>query len=161
MNAALYPGTFDPITYGHLDLIERAIRIFGHLIVAVGQNPQKTPLFSADERVEMIRETTRSFPQVEVDMFTGLLVHYARQRGIYTVIRSLRTVTEFELEFGTAIANRQLDPNFESVYLMPSMEYNHLSSTIVREVAQFGGDLTPFVSPSIAERLRAKFPLSK
>ncbi len=159
MNAAIYPGTFDPITYGHLDLIERAIKIFGHLVVAVGVNPQKEPLFSGEERVEMIREMTRSYPEVEITQSTGLTVHYCQQRGIYTIVRSLRSVTEFEVELATAVANHQQDPRIETVYLMPSVEYTYLSSTIVREIAQFGGDLTPFVPPPVAEKLRSRFPL--
>ena len=161
MSTALYPGTFDPITYGHLDLIERALKIFGRLVVAVGQNPQKSPLFSAEERVEIIREVTCSRSQVEVIEFNGLLVHCARERGIYTIVRSLRTVTEFEMELAQAVANRELDPDFETVYLVPSKQYTYLSSTIVREVAQFGGDVTPFVPPVVSEKLRTKFPLKK
>ncbi len=158
MRSALYPGTFDPITYGHLDLIERALKIFDSLIVAVGKNPQKKPLFSLQERVDMIHEVTRPYPHVEVTQFGGLLVQYARECGIYTVIRSLRTTTEYEVELTQAVANRQLDPRFEGVYLMPSVEYTYLSSSIVREIATFGGDLTRFVPPEVAERLLGKFP---
>lgn len=159
MSQVIYPGTFDPITYGHLDLIERAVRIFNHLVIAVGINPQKRPLFSVDERVDMIRELTRSYPGVEITRSTGLTVHYAQQRGIYTIIRSLRSATEYELELATAVANRQQDPRVETVYLMPSEKYTYLSSTIVREIAQFGGDLTPFVPPLVAEKLQARFLL--
>lgn len=161
MKTALYPGTFDPITFGHLDLIERAVRIFDRLVVAVGHNPQKQPLFSVAERMDMIREVTAAIPQVEVASFADLTVHYARSRGIYTIIRSLRTSTEYEWELATAVANRQLEPKFESVYLMPSVEYSYLSSTIVREIAQFGGDLTPFVPPPIARKLQSRFSVPK
>ncbi len=155
----LYPGTFDPITYGHLDLIKRAIRIFDRLIVAVGHNPQKKPLFAPDERVDMVRDVTRDYPQVEVIQFRGLLVHCAEKMGVYTIVRSLRSTMEYELELPMAVANRQLDSRFESIYMMPSVEYTYLNSTIVREIAEFGGDLTPFVSPQVAGKLRAKFPI--
>lgn len=158
MNSAIHPGTFDPITFGHLDLIERALKIFDHLIVAVGQNPQKSPIFTVEERVDMIREVTREHPGVEVTHYNGLTVQFAKERQVFTVVRSLRTVSEYEIELALAMANRQQNPNLEHVYLMPSIEYTYLSSTIVREVAQFGGDLSPFVPPIIADRLRAKFP---
>ena len=159
MSTAIYPGTFDPITYGHLDLIQRAIKFFDNLIVAVGHNPHKSPpLFSVDERIEMIRYAVRPYPQVEVAVFTGLLVDYARQRHVHTVIRSLRTTTEFEVELAQAEANRQLDPKFETIFLMPSVEFNYLSSTLVREIAQFGGDLSAFVPPHVERALRIKFP---
>ena len=158
MTTALYPGTFDPITFGHLDIIQRASRIFDTVVVAVGINPQKQPLFSAGERVEMIREATPDYPDLEIAQFTGLTVQFAQRRGIHTIVRSLRSTTEFELELATAIANRQLEPRIETVYFTPSVEYTYLSSTVVREIAQFGGELAPFVPQPIAERLRAKFP---
>jgi pantetheine-phosphate adenylyltransferase len=157
MSQAIYPGTFDPITCGHLDLIDRASRVFDHLVVAVGVNPQKHPLFSAQERVEMIRHVTAGYPHVEVAAFTGLTVHFAQKTGIYTIIRSLRTTTEFELELATALSNRQLEERLETVFLAPGLQYTHLSSTVVREIAQFGGDLTQFVPPFVAEKLRQRF----
>jgi pantetheine-phosphate adenylyltransferase len=157
MTKAIYPGTFDPITCGHLDLIGRASRIFDRLIVAVGINPQKHPLFSAEERVEMIRSVTAEHPHVEVAAFTGLTVHFAQKSEIYTIIRSLRTTTEFELELATALSNRQLDERLETVFLAPGLQYTHLSSTVVREIAQFGGDLTQFVPPLVADKLRRRF----
>ncbi len=157
MTTALYPGTFDPITFGHLDIIQRASRIFDTVVVAVGINPQKKPLFSADDRVEMIREATPDDPDLEIAQFTGLTVQFAQRRSIHTIVRSLRSTTEFELELATALANRQLEPRIETVYFTPSVEYTYLSSTVVREIAQFGGDLAPFVPQPIAERLRAKY----
>jgi len=161
MSTAIYPGTFDPITYGHLDLVQRAIKFFDHLVVAVGHNPHKNPpLFSVEERVDMIRHVVGTYPQVEVDIFTGLLADHALQHGVHTIIRSLRTTTEFEAELAQAEANRQLNPDLETVFLMPSAEFNYLSSTIVREIAQFRGNLTAFVPPHVEEKLRVKFPMA-
>jgi pantetheine-phosphate adenylyltransferase len=154
MKDAIYPGTFDPITYGHLDMVTRATRIFDRLVVAVGHNPKKHPVFTVDERVDMIRTATADNPRVEVTQYDGLLVQFARERGINTVVRSLRTVTEFELELSTAVANRQLYPDLEIAFLMPSLEYTYLSSTIVRELAEFGGDISSFVPAFVAEQLR-------
>jgi pantetheine-phosphate adenylyltransferase len=157
MTSAIYPGTFDPITYGHLDLIERSLKIFSHLVVAVGHNPEKTPLFSTEDRVDMIRQATSDYAKVEVTQYSGLLVDFAEERQIFSVVRSLRTTTEYEVELSMAVANRQLNPNLEVVFLTPSLEYTYLSSTIVREIAQFGGDITPFVPPLIAKKLRDRF----
>ncbi|MBI4531669.1 MAG: pantetheine-phosphate adenylyltransferase, partial [Candidatus Latescibacteria bacterium] len=133
-HTALYPGTFDPITYGHLDIITRAIQLFDTLIVAVGFNLQKTPLFTLEERLDMVATVTAPWhDRVEIDKFQGLLIDYARSKGVHTVVRGLRAVTDFEFEFQTALTNRNLDPQFESVFLMTSGEYIYLSSTIVRE----------------------------
>ncbi len=161
MEVALYPGSFDPITNGHLDIIERGSKIFDRLIVAILVNPHKQTLFTVEERMDMIREVTRTRPHVEVDHFEGLLVDYARRRGVHTVVRGLRAVTDFENEFQMALTNRQLNPEFESVFLMTSKEYAYLSATIVREVAQFGGAVDPFVPPYVARRLREKFKTSR
>lgn len=158
-NIALYPGTFDPITYGHLDLIKRSIRIFDRLVVLVAVNPQKQPLFTAEERLDMIQETTRSWEQVTVDRFDGMLVDYVRKNGIYTMIRGLRALTDFEIEFQRALTNRRLEPKLESMFLMTSSEYLYLSATLVREVAQLGTEeeLGTFVPPYVVKRLRGKF----
>lgn len=155
----MYPGTFDPITYGHLDLVERAIKLFDRLVVLVAFNPQKEPLFTAEERVDMIRETTRQWDRVVVDRFDGMLVDYARRNGIYTMIRGLRAVTDFEFEFQRALTNRTLEPKLESVFLMTSSEYLYLSATLVREVAQLGTEeeLSKFVPPYVMSKLREKF----
>ncbi len=157
MITALYPGSFDPVTYGHVDLITRALTIFDRIVVAVGENPAKRPLFKAAERVDLIRLATRE-DCIEVDHYTGLTVHYARERQIHTIIRCLRTTGEYETELGWASANRRLLPELEAVYFLPSPEYAHLSSTVVREIAQFGGDLSPFVPSHVESALKAKFP---
>jgi len=157
MNPAIYPGTFDPITFGHLDLITRSLKIFDHIIVAVGHNPEKTPLFSVEERVDMIQQATADNDHVEVTQYSGLLVDFAEEQQVFCVVRSLRTTTEYEVELSMAVANRQLNPKLEVVFLTPSLEYTYLSSTTVREIAQFGGDITSFVPPLIAQRLHAKF----
>ncbi len=159
MTTALYPGTFDPMTYGHLDLATRALKIFDCVVVAIGVNPQKNPIFSVEERSDMIR-TALNDDRIEVDSYEGLTVHYAARRGIHTVIRSLRTLDEFESEIAMTTANRLLLPEFESVYLAPSAQYAHISSTLVREIAQFGGDLSPFVPPHIRSRLVETFSRS-
>lgn len=156
VRAALYPGTFDPITYGHLDIIERAIKLFDRLVVAVGFNLKKEPLFSLEERIAMIHEATSLWSQVEVDCFGGLLVDYARTKRIHTVVRGLRAVTDFEFEFQMALTNRSLDPEFESVFLMTSNEHTYLSSTLVREVASFGGDVSRFVPPHVERKLKER-----
>ena len=157
MKVALYPGSFDPITNGHLDIIERASKIFDRLIVAILVNAQKQTLFTVEERMGMIREVARPWDYVEVDHFEGLLVDYARRRGVHTVVRGLRAVTDFEYEFQMALTNRQLEPEFESVFLMTSKDNVYLSATLVRQVAQFGGNVGPFVPPYVVQKLREKF----
>ena len=157
MTQALYPGSFDPITFGHLDLMTRALQIFDQIVVAIGENPAKHPLFTTGERIDMIRLATGHLKGIEIDHYEGLTVHYAERRGIHTVIRSLRTTGEFETELGWASANRRLLPELEAVYFLPSPEFAHLSSTVVREVAQFGGALSPFVPPNVEAALLAKF----
>ncbi|RKY68602.1 MAG: pantetheine-phosphate adenylyltransferase [Candidatus Latescibacterota bacterium] len=154
MKQALYPGTFDPITYGHLDIIERAIAIFDHLFVLVVSNPNKPFLFSVEERVDMVINSVACWDRVSVEPFDGLLVDEARSRNIHTIIRGLRAVTDFEYEFQMALTNRSLDPHFESVFLMPSNEYSYLSSTLVREVARLGGDVSKFVPPYVQKKLK-------
>ncbi len=156
MNTALYPGTFDPMTYGHMDLATRALKIFDRIVVAIGVNPKKNPVFSVEERAEMIREALDD-SRIEIDFYEGLTVHYAARRGIHTVVRSLRTLDEFESEVAMTTANRLLLPEFESVYLTPSPQYAHISSSLVRVIAEFGGDLSPFVPPHIESRLKDAF----
>ena len=156
MTTAMYPGSFDPVTFGHIDLITRGLKIFDRIVVAVGENPSKRPVFSAEERVDLIRLEVKC-PEVEVVHYEGLTVHYARDRKIHTVIRCLRTTGEFETELGWASASRRLLPELEAVYFLPSPEFAHLSSTVVREIAQFGGDLSPFVPPRVESALKKKF----
>ncbi len=153
---AIYPGTFDPITFGHLDIIERAVTIFDEVIVSVGRNLGKEPMFSVEERMDMIRETTSHLAQVKVDFFTGLIVDYAREINARVMIRGLRAMSDFEFEFQMALVNRTLYPDFVQVFLMPHEAYTHLNSTIVREVAAFGGEVGRFVPEHVAEILRSR-----
>ncbi len=145
----IYPGSFDPLTNGHLSLIQRGLKIFDSLVVAVANNPDKLPLFSVEERMALIREALGSEPRVEVDGFEGLLVDYAKRRGIHTVLRGLRAVSDFEYEFQLANMNRKLDPDFDSVFVMTGEDYFFVSAKLVREVASYGGRL-----PDRAEELR-------
>jgi pantetheine-phosphate adenylyltransferase len=153
MNIGVYPGTFDPITHGHTDIITRSLRIFDHVIVAVAPNPSKHPLFTLSERLEMVRLVTKDMPRVEVATFEGLLVEYVKRRGAHAVIRGLRAISDFEHEFQMALTNRKLEHTVETVFLMPSEEYSYLTSTIIKDVAKHGGPLTDFLHPEVAKRL--------
>jgi pantetheine-phosphate adenylyltransferase len=153
---AIYPGSFDPLTNGHLAIIYRGLKVFDRLIVAVANNPQKSPLFTAEERMALISEAIGDDPRVEVDSFNALLVDYARSKGVYTVIRGLRAVSDFEYEFQLANMNRKLLPEFEAVFVMTGEDYFFVSAQLVREVATFGGDVTGLVPPNVAEGLRRK-----
>jgi pantetheine-phosphate adenylyltransferase len=155
---AIYPGSFDPLTNGHVAIIQRGLNLFDRLIVAVANNPQKTPMFSVAERREAILEALGHDPRVEVDSFDGLMVEYARSRGVHTVLRGLRAVSDFEYEFQLANMNRKLMPEFESVFVMTGEDYFYVSSRLVREVATFGGDVTGMVPRNVAEAMRAKLP---
>jgi pantetheine-phosphate adenylyltransferase len=158
MRHAIYPGSFDPLTNCHLSLIQRGLKIFDGLVVAVAENPDKTPLFSFEERMELIRDAVGDEPRVEVDSFSGLLVNYAKKRGILTVLRGLRAVSDFEYEFQLANMNRKLDRDFDSVFVMTGEDYYFVSAKLVREVARFGGDVSGLVPGNVAEGLRRKFP---
>jgi pantetheine-phosphate adenylyltransferase len=157
VESALYPGSFDPITFGHLNILDRALDVFSEVTVLVAVNPQKTPLFSLDECIEMIRDATAGRSRVRVDHHEGLLVDYARRHGIKLAVRGLRAVTDFESEFAMALTNRKLWPDFDTVFLMTRAEYMFLSSSVVRQVAQMGGDVSGFVPPCVEERLRLRF----
>jgi len=153
---AIYPGSFDPLTNGHVAIIQRGLNLFDRLIVSVANNPQKVPLFTVAERKAFILEAVKSDPRVEVDSFDGLLVEYARRRGVHTVLRGLRAVSDFDYEFQLANMNRKLLPEFESVFVMTGEDYFYVSSRLVREVAVFGGDVTGLVPPHVAAELRKK-----
>jgi len=157
MRTALYPGSFDPITYGHLDVIERAVRLFDRVIVAVALNQSKNCLFTEHERVALIRETTAEYPQVEVTHFSGLLVDYVVETGASAIIRGLRAISDFEYEFQMALMNRKLQPAAETIFLMPREDYSYLSSRMVKEVARLNGDIASFVPPPARAALQAKF----
>lgn len=157
---AIYPGSFDPLTNGHLSLIQRGLKIFDRLVVAVANNPTKTHLFTLEERRDMILEAVRRDQRVEVDSFDTLLVEYAKRRGIHTMLRGLRAVSDFEYEFQLANMNRKLDPEFESVFVMTGEDYFFVTGSLVREVASFGGDVSALVPANVAEGLRRKFPAS-
>lgn len=154
---AIYPGTFDPVTRGHEDLIRRTLRFTDRVLVAVAINPAKSPLFSLDERTAMLRAVMDGEPRVEVTSFDGLLAEFARRAGAQLVVRGLRAVSDFEYEFQMALMNRQLNDQLETLFLVPSTEHTYLSSSLVREVARFGGDVAPFVHPAVERRLREKF----
>ena len=153
---AIYPGSFDPPTNGHLSLIQRGLKVFDSLIVAVANNPAKNPLFSAEERKQMIREAVSGNARLRVDSFNGLLVDYAKAQGVHTVLRGLRAVSDFEYEFQIANMNRNLDPEFESVFMMTGEDYFYVASSLVREVASFGGDVSRLVPPNVYAALRAR-----
>ena len=154
---ALYPGSFDPITKGHLNILERALDIFSEVTLLVAINPSKKPLFTLEESIEMISEAISGLPQVKVDYHDGLTVDYARERDIRTAVRGLRAVTDFEHEFAMALTNRSLWPEFDTVFLMTKAEYMYLSSSVVRQVSQMGGQVDQFVPECVERRLRDKF----
>ena len=153
---AIYPGSFDPVTNGHLDLIERGEKMFDLLIVAVLQNAEKTPLFSVKERVEMLREVTKQWSGVEIDVFDGLLVDYARRRGAGVILRGIRAVSDYEYELQMALMNRKLAPQIETVFMMPADTYSYLSSRLVKEVFQLGGSVRALVPETVEKRLHQK-----
>ncbi len=154
---ALYPGTFDPITNGHSDLILRARHIFGNLVVAIAENPRKTPLFPLQERVEMVKAVTGDIDNVTVIGFEGLLIDCVRENNAGVLIRGLRAVSDFEFEFQLASANRRLDPNIETVFLTPSESHTFTSASLVKEIAMYGGDVSSFLHPVVLEAVKRKF----
>jgi pantetheine-phosphate adenylyltransferase len=153
---AIYPGSFDPVTNGHLDLIERGEKMFDRIIVAVLKNAEKEPLFSVPERIEMLREATRHWPNVEVEIFQGLLVDYARKKGAGVILRGIRAISDYEYELQMALMNRKLEPRLETVFMLPGESYSYLSSKLVREIARLGGPLTGLVPPAVETRLLEK-----
>jgi pantetheine-phosphate adenylyltransferase len=154
---AMYPGTFDPVTNGHNDLVRRASRIFDKVVVAIAANPNKAPLFSLEQRVELARTVLADVPNVEVSGYTGLTVDFARSNGLNVIVRGLRAVSDFEFEFQLATMSRHLSDKVETVFLTPTEQFNFISSTLIREIASLGGDVREFVHPLVASALREKF----
>ena len=153
MKIAIYPGSFDPVTMGHLDIIERASALFDRLVVVVMHNVSKNPIFTAQERVRLLRQVTSHLQNVEVDSFGGLLADYAGRRGACTIVKGLRAMSDFENEFSMALANRKLNPNVDTAFLMTSAEYMYLSSSMVKDIALHGGTITDFVPAEIEEEI--------
>ncbi|PYT18364.1 MAG: pantetheine-phosphate adenylyltransferase [Acidobacteria bacterium] len=154
---AVYPGTFDPITNGHLDIISRGGTLFDRIIVAILRNPEKDPLFPLEERVDILRSVVGKWPSVVVEAFDGLLVEYARERGAQVIVRGLRALSDFEYEFQMTQMNQRLEPGIQTVFMMPSETYSYVSSRLVKEVARLGGDVTGLVPAEVATRLKRRF----
>ena len=158
MKRAIYPGSFDPLTFGHIDIIERSVRLFDEVIVALLTNPQKTPLFSVEERVEILREILKPrFPNVQIDVFHGLLVDYATHKNAQVIVRGIRAVTDYEYEFQMALMNRRLAPGIETMFMMPAENYSYLSSKLVKEIAELGGNVSGLVPEIVEKRLKQRF----
>ncbi|MEE9369605.1 MAG: pantetheine-phosphate adenylyltransferase [Pontiella sp.] len=155
--AAMCAGTFDPITLGHLDVIERASRIFPRVVIGVANNPGKNPLFSLEERIDLVQQSTAHLKGIEVDCFDGLLVDFAESKNIHVIIRGLRAFSDFEYEFQMALTNRKLKPQIETLFLMPKQDYSYVSSSNVREVSRLGGDISQFVPSSVQQALEARY----
>jgi len=159
---AIYPGSFDPLTFGHVDIVERSARLFDNVVVAILTNAQKAPLFTVDERIEIMNEILKSrFPNVEVDVFHGLLVDYARQKKAQVIVRGIRAVTDYEYEFQMALMNRRLTPDIETVFMMPAENYSYLSSRLVKEIAELGGSVKGLVPEIVEKRLKQRFKKEK
>jgi pantetheine-phosphate adenylyltransferase len=156
-NIAVYPGTFDPITNGHLSIVNRALKIFDKLIIAILNNPQKEPLFSIEERISMIKDVLRSKSNIEVDVFDGLLVDYALKKKSNVILRGIRALSDFEYEFQMALMNRKLNRDVQSIFLMTDYKWFYISSTIIKEAASFNGDISGLVPPSVCKKLKEKF----
>lgn len=156
MYSGIYPGSFDPVTYGHIDIIKRAAAVMDHLIVAVLKNNGKTPLFSVDERVNMLKEVTKDLKNVEIMSFSGLLVNFAKEHGVKVIVRGLRAVTDFEYELLMSQTNRVMDPDIDTIFFTTDLEYAYLSSSIVREIASYDGDISKFVPECIQKQIKDK-----
>ncbi|NWF49274.1 MAG: pantetheine-phosphate adenylyltransferase [Ignavibacteriaceae bacterium] len=159
MKKVIYPGTFDPVTYGHIDIVRRAVDLFDEVVVTVAVNPSKQPLFSMEERIEMLKESLKEFDsKVLIDSFDGLLVEHAKQVGARAIIRGLRQISDFEFEFQMALMNRKLSGDITTIFLMPHERYTYLNSTVIRNLASLHADVSNFVPPVVHEALKKKFP---
>lgn len=154
---ALCPGSFDPVTYGHLDIIKRGSKVFDHVIVAVLHNSNKEPLFSVEERVALLQETTKDLPNVTIDYFEGLLINFAKKKKVHAVLRGLRAISDFEYELQIASINKTMDDEIETCFMMTNSKYSFLSSSIVKEIAKYNADVSEFVPPVVIEALKNKF----
>jgi pantetheine-phosphate adenylyltransferase len=161
MRIAIYPGSFDPLTNGHLDVIERAVKLFDRVVVAVARNESKQPLFTLDERLELVRNSIAHLPNVEADSFHGLLVDYVESRSAQAIVRGLRAISDFEFEFQLALMNRKLNERVETIFMMPKDTYTFLSSRIIKEIARFGGDVSTFVPPHVQVALASRLKHSR
>lgn len=162
MKRAIYPGSFDPVTFGHLDVIQRASEMFDELIVSVLNNTSKSPLFSVEERVNILKEATKDLPNVTIDSFSGLLIDYAKEKNVHIAIRGLRAITDFEYELQIAQTNRKLsDEELDTIFLITSLEYAYLSSSSVKEIASFGGDISKCVPDFVAKQISEKYKGSR
>jgi len=157
---AIYPGTFDPVTNGHLDIIERASKLFDKVIITIAVNSSKKPLFTKDERMDMIKSVTKKFKNVSIDVFDGLLVSYAKKKKASVIIRGLRAISDFDYEFQIALTNRKLEPEVNTIFLMPSEKYSFLNSSLVRELASFKADVRQFVPDYVFKKLKEKYKKS-
>ncbi len=157
MEKAIYPGSFDPVTKGHLDIITRTSAIVDHLIVAILENPRKQTVFTVKERMEMLRRSTAQYPNVEIDFFGGLLIDYVEKKNINIIIKGLRAISDFEFEFQMALVNKKLNPAVETLFMVTSSKYSYLSSSIVKEIAGFGGEIKDLVPPAVYDNIVQKF----
>jgi len=161
MRTAIYPGSFDPLTNGHLDVLQRAAKLFDRVVVAIAKNESKNPLFTLNERLALMQPAISRMPNVEAEIFEGLLVEYAARQKAQVIVRGLRAVSDFEFEFQLALMNRNLDEKIETIFMMPKDTYTFISSRIVKEIARLGGDVSPFVPPHVESALRKKLQSSK